>query len=155
MLTSLHATFLVMIAARVTVPLTAGSPPASEACSVLTREDAAAALGEAANGPKALSGRPAGPGATVSSCEYTGSGYHRVQLNLTRLPASSVPIYQAMCAKNLVVSGLGEAACWYNDKHEELHAFKGTAFLSVELKRSGDPTEAIKAVMKKAVDRVK
>ena len=88
MRTSLRGTFHVMIAALVTMLLTAGSAPPSEACSALTKEDAAAALGEAANGPKAPSGLPAGPGATVSSWEYTGSGYHRVQLNLTRLLAS-------------------------------------------------------------------
>ena len=84
----------------VTVPLTPGSRAPADACSVFTKEDAAAALGEAAKGPKAL-----------SSCEYTGSGYHRVQLNLTRLPDSSVPIYKGICGekKNLVVSGLGEA----------------------------------------------
>ena len=39
---------------------------------------------------------------------------------------------------HLVGSGLGDVACWYNDKHEALHAFKGTAFLSVEWKRSGE-----------------
>ena len=157
MLTSFRATCLVMNAVLVTGPLTTGSRAPSDACSALTKEDATAALGEAAHGPKALSGLPAGPGATVSSCGYTGSGYHRIQLNITRLPASSVPIYKAMCGekKNLVVSGLGETACWYDDKHEELHAFKGTAFLSMELNRSGNPTEAIKAVMKKALDRVR
>ena len=69
MLTSLRATILLTIAALVTVPLTAGSRAPADACSVFTKEDAAAALGEAARGPKALSGLPAGPGATVSSCE--------------------------------------------------------------------------------------
>ena len=39
---------------------------------------------------------------------------------------------------HLLVSALGDVACWYNDKHEALHAFKGTAFLSVEWKRSGE-----------------
>jgi len=36
-----------------------------------------------------------------------------------------------------------------------LHVIQGTAFLSIELRRSGDPTEPIKAVMKRALDRLK
>jgi len=135
----------------------AAAPAPGDACSLLTKEDAAAALGEAVKAPKALSNLPAGPGATVSSCEYEGSGYNRVQLNWTRLPKSSVPMYRAMCAKKGKdgLAGLGEVACWYNDKHEELHAIKGAAFISVQLRRNGNPTEAIKGVMKQALDRLK
>ncbi|HEY7026999.1 MAG TPA: hypothetical protein VH438_05300, partial [Gemmatimonadales bacterium] len=87
----------------------------------------------------------------------TGSGTHSINLDLTRLPASAVPMYKAMCdqqdAKGL--TGLGDMACWYNEKHAELHVIKGTALVSIELQRSGDPTEPIKAVMKKALGRLK
>ena len=128
-----------------------------DACSLLSKEDAAAALGEAATGPKSIGPMSGGAGTTVTSCEYTGSGYHRVQLNLTRLPASSVPMYKGICAQKGQdgLAGLGEVACWYDDKHEELHVIKGTAFLSFELRRSGNPTEPIKAVMKKALGKLK
>ena len=66
-------------------------------------------------------------------------------------------MYRAMCAKTAKdgLDGLGELACWYNDKHQELHAFTGTTFVSIELRRSGDTTEAIKGVMKKALGRLK
>ena len=123
----------------------------------MSKEDAAAALGEAATGPKAIGPMSDGAGDTVTGCEYTGSGYHRVQLNLTRLPASSVPMYKGICAQKGQdgLAGLGEVACWYDDKHEELHVIKGTAFLSFELRRSGNPTEPIKAVMKKALGKLK
>ena len=135
----------------------AATPASGDACSLLTKEDAAAALGEAVKGPKALSNLPAGPGTTVSSCEYEGSGLHKVQVNLTRLPASSVAMYRAMCAKKGQdgLAGLGDVACWYNEKHEELHALKGSAFISVELRRSGNPTGAITGVMKKALERLR
>jgi hypothetical protein len=128
-----------------------------DACSLFTKEEAAEALGEAASGPKAIAEMDGGQGAKVSGCEYTGSGYHRVQLNLTRLPASSLPMYKQMCAKAKSdgLAGLGDVACWYNEKHEELHVIKGTAFVSIELRRNGDPTEAIKGLMKKAVSRLK
>ena len=66
-------------------------------------------------------------------------------------------MYRAMCAEKGRdgLAGLGDVACWYNDKHEELHAIKGTTFISVELGGSKDPTKAIKGVMKAALDRLK
>jgi hypothetical protein len=139
------ATLITSAAARVPAP--------GDACSLLTKEDAATALGEAASGPKATGPVSDGTGATVSGCEYTGSGIHAIQLNLTRLPASSVPMYKGICAQKGVdgLAGLGDVACWYNDKHAELHAIKGTAFVSIELRRSGNPTE----VMKKALAKLK
>ena len=131
-------------------------PAPGDACSLLTKEDAAAALGEAATGPKAIGPMSDGTGATVSGCEYTGSGIHAIQLNLTRLPASSVPMYKGMCARagNDGLAGMGDVACWYNDKHAELHVIKGTAFLSIELRRSGNPTEPIKELMKKVLAKL-
>jgi hypothetical protein len=63
----------------------AATPAAVDACSLLTKENAAAALGEAVSGPDAKSGLPMGPGATASYCECTGSGLHRVHLNLIQM----------------------------------------------------------------------
>jgi hypothetical protein len=96
-------------------------------------------------------------GTTVSACEYTGSGIHSIKLDLTRIPVSSVAMYKQMCAqqKNDGLAGMGDVACWYKDKHEELHVMKGAAFVSIELRRSGDPTEPIKTLMKKALARLK
>jgi len=135
----------------------ARTPAPSDACALLTKEDAAAALGESAQGPKPTGPMSDGTGATVSACEYTGSGIHSIQLNLTRLPASAVAMYKAMCDQQGKegLTGLGDVACWYNAKHAELHVIKGTTFLSIELRRNGDPTEPIKALMKKALDRLR
>jgi hypothetical protein len=132
-------------------------PAPGDACSLLTKEDAATALGEAASGPKAIGPISDGTGATVTACEYTGSGIHSIQLNLTRLPASSVPMYKGICEQQGKdgLDGLGDVACWYDAKHAELHVIKGNAFLSIELRRSGNPTEPIKAVMRKALARLK
>ena len=96
-----------------------------------------------------------GAGSTVSGCEYTGSGINRVQLNLTHLPKNAIATYKSMCKQTTDLAGLSEQACWYSEKHEELHAFKGEMFVSIELRRKGDPTEPIKAMMTKAVDRLK
>jgi hypothetical protein len=128
-------------------------PAASAACSYLTKEVAAAALGEAVTGPKAN----AMPAEKVSSCEYSGSGIHRVQLSVMGFDASTAAMYKAMCAQKgkQGLTGLGDTTCWYNDKHEELQVLKGMIFFSIELRRSGDPTDAIKALAKKVYDRVK
>jgi hypothetical protein len=125
---------------------------APEACSLLTKEDAAAALGEAVQGPKATN-MPNGP----SACEYTGSGIHTVHLNVIPLDAASAGMYKAMCAKKTKegLTGLGDTTCWYNDKHGELQVLKGLTFFSIELRKSGDPTEAIKAVAQKVYSRLK
>jgi hypothetical protein len=146
-----------IVVVLITSATAARSPAPDDACSLMTKEEAAAALGEAATGPKATGPIVDGTGTTVSGCEYTGSGINRVQLNLMRVPASSVPMYKTMCAKASTdgLAGLGDVACWYNDKHGELHVIKGTAFLSIELRRSGNPTEPIKALMKKAVAKLK
>ena len=147
---TLSSALLVLTAARVPAP--------GDACSLLSKEDAAAALGEGVTGPKAIGPMTDGSGATVSGCEYTGSGYHRVQLNVTRPPASALPVDKGIiCRKksNDGLAGMGDLACWYNDKHEELHAIKGGAFLSAQLQRSGNPTESIIAVMRKALAKLK
>ena len=127
-------------------------PAAPAACSLLTREDAAAALGEAVKGPEArnLAGGP-------SSCEYTGSGLNKVHLNVIPLTAATAAVYKAMCAQKGKegLTGLGDVTCWYNDKHEELQVLKGLTFFSIEFRKSGDPTEAIKAVARKAYERLK
>jgi hypothetical protein len=135
----------------------ATKPAQGDACSLVTKEDAAAALGGAATGPKVVSARDAGAGATVSGCGYSGPGVAALQVNLTRVPAANAPMYRATCDKKTKdgLAGLGDLACWYNEKHEELHAFKGTSFVSVELRGVSAPTEAIIGVMKKALARLK
>ena len=128
------------------------APAPGSACSFLTKEDAAAALGEAVTGPKETF-RPNGP----SACEYTGSGIHKVQLTVYPLTAESAAVYKGLCAKKNKdgLTGLGDATCWYNDKHGELQVLKGLTFFSIELRKSGDPTEAIKGVARKVYNRVK
>ena len=135
----------------------AQSSAPADACSLLTNADATAALGEGATGPKAKAAMSDGAGGTVSSCQYTGSGTYSIQLNLQRLAASSVPMYKSMCAQKGTdgLANLGDVACWYNDKHTELNVIKGTALVSIELRRSGNPTEPIKAAMKNALARLK
>ena len=132
----------------------AAAPGADEACSLLTKEDATAALGEAVKGPESASGRSL---QGASSCEYSGSGIHRVHLNVMHMAADMATMYKSLCAAKGKegLTGLGDVNCWYNDKHEELQVLKGTTFFSIELRKSGDPTEAIKGVAKNVYGRLK
>ena len=142
-----------LAATALTASIQTTPPPApGSACSYLTKEDAAAALGEAVTGPHATQ-TPGGP----SACEYSGSGIHKVNLNVIPLTDATAAMYKAMCAQKTKegLTELGDVTCWYNDKHGELQVLKGLTFFSIELRRSGDPTEAIKGVARKVYARIK
>jgi hypothetical protein len=64
------------------------------------------------------------------------------------LSPDTAAMYRALCAQmgKEGLSGLGDVACWFSEKHEELQVLRGVTFFSIELRRSGDPTEAIKGV---------
>jgi hypothetical protein len=128
------------------------NPAAPTACSLLSKEIAATALGEAVKGPDATN-LPNGK----SACEYTGSGLHKVHLNVMPLTPDTAAIYKGLCAQKGKegLTGLGDVTCWYSAKHEELQVLKGGTFFSIELRKSGDPTEAIKGVAKKVFDQLK
>jgi hypothetical protein len=127
------------------------STGASEACSLMTKADATTALGEPVKGPESRTVQD------TSSCEYTGSGIHRVHLNVIHMAADMATMYKSLCATKGKegLTGLGDVNCWYNDKHEELQVLKGTTFFSIELRKNGDPTEAIKGVAKNVYGRLK
>jgi len=133
-------------------PKQSRAPGASEACSLLTKADVAAALGEPVTGPTHSASTP-----EASSCEFSGSGLHKVNLSVMHLAPDMAGMYKAMCAQKGKegLTGLGDVTCWYNAKHEELQVLKGTTFFSIELRKSGDPTEAIKGVAKNVYGRVK
>ena len=73
------------------------------------------------------------------------------------MTAGQAAVYKALCAKKTKdgLTGLGDTACWYNEKHDELHVLKGGTFYSIEVRRSGDPTEPMKALARKVYERLK
>jgi hypothetical protein len=149
------ATIVVAGLASPVVPAIAA--PAEDACAILTKQDAVAALGEDVTQSESKSGLAMGPGMTASSCEYTGSGYNRIQLTLMHFTPETAAMYKAMCAKKGKegLTGLGETACWYNANHEELQVLKGTTMLSIELGGLQNPTEPIKAAARSVYARLK
>src|SRR5437667_8715491 len=58
-------------------------------CTLMTKEEAAAAIGEAVGEPKPLVGRSAGPGTTVAHCEYESRARNSVQVTVWRFSGDS------------------------------------------------------------------
>jgi hypothetical protein len=146
------AAIVLMTAVVTSTQAPSKDPAKSQACSLLTKEDAAAALGEPVKGPDGTA-MPDG----VSACEYTGSGIHKVHLNVMPMTSETAAVYKGLCAKKTKdgLTGLGDVTCWYNEKHGELQVLKGLTFFSIVLSKSGDPTEAIKGVARKVYDKLK
>ena len=149
------ATIVVAGLASPIVP--ASAAPMDDACALLIKQDAVAALGEDVTQSESKSGLEMGPGMTAASCEYTGSGYHRIHLTLIRMTPDAAAIYRALCAQKGKegLTGLGDSACWYDNDHEELQVLKGTTFFSIELGGIKNPTEPIKAAAKSVFARLK
>jgi hypothetical protein len=153
-LTSLATVIVAGLAVPVVPALAA---PKDDACALLTKQDAVAALGEDVTKSDSKSSLPMGPGMTAASCEYAGSGYHKIHLTLIRMTPDAAAMYRAMCAQKGKegLAGIGDISCWYDDEHEELQVMKGTTFFSIELRGLKNPTEPIKAAAKSAFAKLK
>jgi hypothetical protein len=132
---------------------------AFNACTLLTTQEAATAVGEAVGEPKPKN-PPQGsmPGVTVSACEYESASRNSVQVIVWRPFGDSagmfVQIYKSECQKKEQVPGLGDVACWHSKEHRELQVLKGATIMTVELRRIGSFPEALLTVTKKAVARL-
>jgi hypothetical protein len=136
-------------------PSTRTSATAFDPCALLTKQEA---VGEAVGEPKPIGpGRSAMPGVNVTACEYESATGHSVQVSVWRFAESAGQfrqVYQAEIAKKERLSGLGDIASWYNADHRELQVLKGATLLIFEIKRSGNATEALTTVAKKALARL-
>jgi len=144
----------------VTPTSTQTAPATLDPCALMTRQDAATAVGEAVGEPKKKdAGRSAGPGMSVVHCEYTSAARHSINLTVWGFSgesaAMSVQIYKSECLKKEQVPGLGDLACWYNKDHRELQVLKGTTILTFEINRSGNAMEALTTLAKNALGRLK
>ena len=89
------------------------TPGDVDACALLTKEIAAAALGETVKG-LTTSGRGLSMGSEkASACQYTGSGLRRVNLNLMQFSPDTAAVYKGLCAQKSTqgLTGLGDTAC--------------------------------------------
>ena len=144
----------------VTPTSTQSASAALDPCALMTRQDAATAVGEAVGEPKKKDpGRSAGPGMSVVQCEYTSAARNSINLTIWGFSGESaamgLQIYKSECLKKEQVPGLGDIACWYNKDHRELQVLKGTTILTFEINRGGNATEALTTVAKNALGRLK
>jgi hypothetical protein len=125
-----------------------------DACTLLTREDAATAVGGTVGEGKSTDVK--GGGLPAKGCSYEGSGLNQITLNMFLFAPGSpeVQVYRGLCAQKEQVAGLGDIACWYDGKHRELQALKGSTVMLIQVTRSGDASEPLKAAMKKVIDRL-
>jgi hypothetical protein len=128
----------------------------SNACTLLTRDEASAAVGSAVGeGKLTAGGSMAAAGIDVSGCTYTG-GSRDLSVSLWRFsPAAkqSLEIYRGLCKQKEQAADLGDLACWYNKNHNELQVLKGSTLLIFELR--GRSPEALTTVAKQALARLK
>lgn len=129
---------------------------APNACGLVTREEASAAVGATvAEGKLTAGGSMAGAGIDVSGCTYA-AGSKDLQVNLWRFTPSaqqSLEVYRGLCRKKEQAPGLGDLACWYNASHNELQVLKGSTLLTIELR--GRSSDALTTVAKQALARLK
>ena len=134
------------------------APDQSNACSLLTREEASAAVGAPVNEGKLNPGGPmAGQGIEVTGCTYTAASGSDLSVSLWRFSPSardSLAVYVGLCKKKEQAAGLGDVACWYNERHRELQVLKGTALMIFELHRS-NASAALTTAAKQALARLR
>lgn len=142
----------------VAMPAVAAAAPdgAVNACTLLTRDEATAAVGSAVGeGKLTAGGRMAGSGIDVSGCTYA-AGSKELQVNLWRFAPSaqqSLEVYRGLCRKKEQAAGLGDLACWYNASHNELQVLKGSTLLILELR--GRSADALTTAARQALGRLR
>ncbi len=129
-----------------------------DACSLLTKNEVEAALGESVQDPQSFStgSQDVGPGVTVSvsACDYSSpTTVHSVNLSVwIGSDAITQAIDQLVCQQKDRLQGLGDVACWYDSSHDELQVAKGGAFLDITT--SGATEGPIQTLAQKALDRL-
>jgi hypothetical protein len=136
----------------------AAAPDPSDACSLLTRDDASAAVGAPVGEGKLTAGKSmAGQGIEVTGCTYTSASGTDLSVSQWRFSPSakqSLAVYVGLCKKKEQAAGLGDVACWYNERHQELQVLKGTTLMIFELRRR-DASAALTTAARQALARLK
>jgi hypothetical protein len=151
----LRIAFGVLILIALALPAIAAPDGTANACTLLTRDEASAAVGSVVSEGKLTAGKSmSAAGIEVSGCSYAGA--KDLSVSLWRFSPSaqqSLEVYRGLCKQKEQAPGLGDVACWYNAKHNELQVLKGTSLLIFEL-RSGTGG-ALTTAAKQALGRLK
>jgi hypothetical protein len=129
------------------------------ACALVTRQDAAAALGKPVNEGKSIDIPKQNLGVItvdISTCSYNVTDAPG-QLGLETWKGSDAAQVKLMasvvCQSKEKIAGIGDVACWSNADHREIQAMKGLSFINLTVR--GAPNEnVVRDLAKKVVDKV-
>jgi len=140
------------------------TPPAIDACALLTTDEVAAALDEdvAAPEPVPASSFEASAGLTVTAttCNFnSATTAHFVDVHIWSANSGDAAglksvIQDIVCSGKEAVPGLGEVACWYDSNHTELQVLQGTTYLDLRADTGGDATQALQTLAQSALGRL-
>lgn len=98
----------------------------------------------------------AAAGIDVTGCSYEAASGTELNVSLWRFSAAakdSLAVYVGLCKKKEQAAGLGDVACWYNERHQELQVLKGPTLMIFELRRR-DASAALTTAAKQALTRL-
>jgi hypothetical protein len=118
------------------VTIQTGSGSGTSACALVTREEAAAALGEQVGTPNTLTVNAPqqiipGVNITLESCQYFSMTSGRsIEVTIWKSVGGTAQqirqaVEQFLCMGKERVSGVGDVACWFDASRTELQALKG------------------------------
>jgi hypothetical protein len=116
-------------------------------CTLVTRDDAVAALGEDVSegdlSAKTTIAAIPGVSVTAQSCGYDSTTTaHSVSIDLWSVAAGDASklkggVEQIVCAGKEKIADLGQSACWYSPSHDELQVVQDAAFLDLTISKGG------------------
>ena len=163
--TSPAASATVPAGAAATAAPTASGGAISDPCSLITKQEASTAMGEAAQDPvpTSLGSTSVGPGLTVviAHCEFpsTSEAFY-VLIDLWRATGATAALVrqvveQVICMGKERVTGIGDLACWYDSSHNELQIVKGATFIDIQISPDvSNPGDAVRTLAMRAVGRI-
>lgn len=157
-----------------TEPATATATETAEAitlaladpCSLITKEEAAAALGQDISDPLPVQGLAQQVSgdikAQVSVCSYIAtSGVDSVSIDIWAAPGHADAIGQLVgfiCSTKEAVGAIGDQACWYNSDHSEMQLQSGSYYLDLRALVGGvggtGAEDVLLTLAPKAIDRL-
>lgn len=140
----------------------AGAISASDSCKLLTQSELEDALGEPMQEPVAVEvlSAPLGNGASASvgGCGFTTESFaSSISLTYWSAPGQEEGIrgmIELACGSGQeAISGLGDRACWYDDRHAQIQLARGETFLDIFATMSGDASDALLTLAQKAISK--
>jgi hypothetical protein len=145
-----------------------GTPPAqgpqaitaagARACSLITRAEAAEALGQPVNEGRAIDAPKQNLGVMsvdINTCSYSvTNGPGQVGIETWKgSDLANVKLIATATCQGREKANLGDTACWGNKEHTSIQVFKGTSFINMYI-RSAPNEAAFLNLAKKAVDKL-